>query len=137
MPDTSSESPSSTSHTCKLRLRLFLTHRTCACGTPRKESALASTVVSIWYQRDQDGFRRKVLLRRSLMRTYFEKDHYRRDETSEKSSQNQTDLQHRALMSAPLRRSGVPRNIAKPLFWVALGLPGISVLIFTDLPLLY
>src|SRR5580698_2373466 len=29
------------------------------------------------------------------------------------------------------------RNIAKPLLWAALGLAGISVLIFTDLPLLY
>jgi uncharacterized membrane protein len=40
-------------------------------------------------------------------------------------------------MSTTLPRSGASRDISKPLLWAALGLAGISVLIFTDLPLLY
>jgi len=68
---------------------------------------------------------------------HLERRHHRRDETSEKSSQIQTDFQHRTQMSTTLSSSGASRNIAKPLLWAALGLAGISVLIFTDLPLLY
>jgi uncharacterized membrane protein len=40
-------------------------------------------------------------------------------------------------MSIYLPRPGASRNITKSLLWTALGLAGIFVLIFTDLPLLY
>src|ERR1700744_1747676 len=40
-------------------------------------------------------------------------------------------------MSTSLPRPFASRNITKSLLWAALGLAGISVLIFTDLPLLY